>query len=233
MFPGFSPAAIQFLQALKRNNKREWFQPRKETFDREVHAPMAALVEAINAELLDFAPEHATEPKRAIFRIYRDTRFSNDKTPYKTHIAAWFRRSGYHDKSAAGFYFHVSAEQVYVAGGCYMPPADQLLAIRKHMADHHERYRKLAGDKTLKKLVTERELSALSRDPKGFPKDHPAADLIRAKQWGFGQPLPVKVATTKKLLPEIVKRFRALTPVVNFLNEPFVAPKPRREIFFE
>jgi len=90
MFPGFPPEALTFLRSLKRNNRREWFQPRKEIFETKVKAPIIQLVEAINAELLDFAPEHITDPKKAVYRIYRDTRFSADKTPYKTHIAAIF-----------------------------------------------------------------------------------------------------------------------------------------------
>ena len=90
MFPGFSPEALTFLRSLKRNNRREWFQPRKEIFETKVKIPMVQLVEAINAELLDFAPDHVTDPKKAVYRTYRDTRFSADKTPYKTHVAAIF-----------------------------------------------------------------------------------------------------------------------------------------------
>src|SRR6266436_2992270 len=90
MFPGFPSEALTFLKNLSRHNDREWFQARKETFEAKVKAPMAELVEAINKELLDFAPDHITDPKKAIYRIYRDTRFSADKTPYKTHIGAIF-----------------------------------------------------------------------------------------------------------------------------------------------
>ena len=94
MFSGFPPETLKFLRALARNNRREWFQPRKETFETKVKAPMTELVEGINAELLAFAPDHITDPKKAIYRIYRDTRFSADKTPYKTHFAAIFPRRG-------------------------------------------------------------------------------------------------------------------------------------------
>ena len=90
MFPGFSPEALKFLRGLERNNRREWFQPRKEIFDTHLKDRMVELVEAVNAELLRFAPDHITDPKKAIYRIYRDTRFSADKTPYKTHIGAIF-----------------------------------------------------------------------------------------------------------------------------------------------
>jgi uncharacterized protein (TIGR02453 family) len=233
MFPGFSEEAMKFLRQLKRNNKREWFQRRKEIYDRELKKPMERLVEEINGALLKFAPEYVNEPKRAIFRIYRDTRFSNDKTPYKTHIAAWFGRKEADCKTAGGFYFHVEPEGVYVAGGVYMPPPDQLMAIRTFLLDHHERFRKLAADRKLKRLMGGMNGSALSRDPKGFPKDHPANDLIRQKQWGWGAELGGDLATSPKLFKELIARMEVVTPLVNFLNEPFAVRKPKREIYFD
>src|SRR3954471_2922809 len=93
-FPGFSPKALSFFRQLERNNKREWFQPRKETFETELRKPMIELVAMINDDLRSFATDNVTEPNKAIYRIYRDTRFSKDKTPYKTHIAASFHRRG-------------------------------------------------------------------------------------------------------------------------------------------
>ncbi len=224
---------MKFLRGIKRNNNREWFQKKKPVFEAELKAPMIQLVEEINGELLRFAPEYVTEPKKAIFRFYRDTRFSNNKDPYKTHIAAWFKRSGFNDKSAAGFYFHVSAEEIIVAGGLYMPPPDQLLAVRTHLLDHHERFRKLGKSKKISTLLDGFGGDSLTRDPKGFPKEHPASDLIRMKQWGYSAQLPASIATTPKLVQEVARRFEALTPVVDFLNEPFANRKPRKEIYFE
>ncbi len=233
MFPGFSEDALKFLRSLKRNNRREWFQPRKEIFDSQLRDPMLALIEQVNARLIDIAPAHVTEPKKALFRIYRDTRFSANKAPYKTHIAAWFPNRAVGDKSAGGFYFHISGEEAVAAGGCYMPPPDQLRVIRTHLLEHHERFRLLAAAKPVKKLL-QYEGEALSRDPKGFPKDHPAADLIRQKQWGWHATHPAALALTPKLLPMIAECFAALAPLVAFLNEPFAgAKKPRREIFFD
>lgn len=233
MQPGFSAEAIKFLRGIKRNNNREWFLERKQVFETELKEPMIRLVEDINGALLKFAPEYVTEPKKAVFRFYRDTRFSKDKTPYKTHVAAWFKRSGFNDKSAAGFYFHVGADEVVIAGGLYMPPPDQLLAVRTHLLDHHERFRQFGKAKKIKSLFDGFGGDSLTRDPKGFPKDHPAGDLIRMKQWGFGSTLPGALATTPKLYSELIKRFEALTPIVNFLNEPFAHRRPRREIYFE
>jgi uncharacterized protein (TIGR02453 family) len=218
MFPGFSPEALTFLRSLKRNNRREWFQPRKEIFETKLKAPMIQLVEAINAELLDFAPDHITDPKKAVYRIYRDTRFSADKTPYKTHVAAIFPNHGLQKHSSAGFYFHLTAKSVGIAAGSYMPGPDELRAVRMWLAENHAAFRKASQQP--QKLLGKLEGSAVTRMPKGFDAAHPAADLIRMKQWLYWVELDAKVATTPRLLPELVNRFRAAAPVIAMLNAP-------------
>src|ERR1700743_2828886 len=127
-FPGFAPETMQFFRGLARNNNRDWFQPRKELFEEKVKQPMRDLVEALNDGMKSFAPEYATDPAKAIYRIYRDTRFSKDKTPYKDHIAAHFQHQKLPKNRAAGFYFAVSHTEVEIAGGIYMPGPDELAA---------------------------------------------------------------------------------------------------------
>ena len=216
----FPPEGIAFLKNLARNNRREWFQPRKEIFETKLKEPMAALVEAINKELFRFAPDYVTDPKKAIYRIYRDTRFSADKSPYKTHIAAVFPRRGLDRQAGAGFYFHVSTKSVGVAAGAYMPGPEQLLAVRTWMAANHEQFRK-AARKPLK-VMGELQGGTLSRMPKGFDPAHPAGDLIRMKQWLYWKELDLKLATSPKLLQELVACFRASAPVIEILNAPLV-----------
>jgi uncharacterized protein (TIGR02453 family) len=225
MFPGFSPDALKFLRSLKRNNRREWFQPRKEIFEAKVKAPMIQLVEAINAELLDFAPEHITDPKKAVYRIYRDTRFSADKTPYKTHVAAIFPNHGLEKHSSAGFYFHLTEKSVGIAAGSYMPGPDELRAVRTWLAENYAAFRK--ASRGPQKLLGKLEGSAVTRMPKGFAADHPAEDLIRMKQWLYWIELDAKLATTPRLLPELVKRFRAAAPVIAMLNAPLRTDAPK------
>ena len=225
MFPGFSPEALTFLRSLKRNNRREWFQPRKEIFETKVKAPMIQLVEAINAELLDFAPEHITDPKKAVYRIYRDTRFSADKTPYKTHIAAIFPHHGLEKQSSAGFYFHLTAKSVGIAAGSYMPGPDELRAVRAWLAENHEQFRNAA--RRPQRVLCKLEGSTVTRMPKGFAAGHPAEDLIRMKQWLYWVELDAKLATTPRLLPELVKRFRAAAPVIAMLNAPLQKSAPK------
>jgi uncharacterized protein (TIGR02453 family) len=137
-FAGFPPEMIPFFRGLKRNNRREWFQPRKELFENHVRTPMLELAAALNGELEQFAPGYCTEPKKAVFRIYRDTRFSADKTPYKTQIAASFSGRG---NWAGGFYLSVSHEEVAVGGGVYHPAPDAMLAVRNHIAAKHDALR--------------------------------------------------------------------------------------------
>lgn len=219
-FPGFPPEAMQFFRGLARNNRREWFLPRKPLFEEKVKRPMWEMVEALNASIKGFAPLHVTDPAKAIYRFYRDTRFSPDKTPYKNHIAASFRRRDLPGEAGAGYYFSVSHKEVGIGGGIYMPLPETLRAIREHIAEHHAEFRKMIGNKAVNRLFGEMHGERLSRLPKGFAKNHPAEDLLRYKQFLLYIELPGEVAVTAKLFEEVEKRFRAMTPFVDFLNSP-------------
>src|SRR3974390_141999 len=185
VLPYFRPEALRFLRNLARHNDREWFNPRKAIFEAELKEPMLAIVRKITDALMDFAPNHVRPAEKSLFRIYRDTRFSNDKRPYKTHIAAWWTHTGLDKTSGAGYYFHVSPKEVVIAAGAYMPEKDQLAAIRYWLLDHHQELRKLLARPAVKKAFTEFEGNALTRTPKGFPADHPALDLVRCRQLGL------------------------------------------------
>lgn len=215
-FAGFPAEGLKFFASLERHNQREWFQPRKHIFDDQVKQPMRELVAALNGAMKAFAPDYITDPEKAIYRIYRDTRFSNDKTPYKLHIAASLPRRGI--KSSAGFYFAVSHKEVALGGGIYMPEKDTLAAIRQHFAKHHQQFRKITAARAIRHLYGEVQGERLTRTPKGFPAGHPADDLLRLKQCYFYKTYPPDIATTPALYTEIVKHFRAITPFVDFLN---------------
>jgi len=229
-FAGFPPEMVRFFRGLKRNNRREWFQPRKHLFEQHVKWPMLELVGAINSELAKFAPEYVTEPKTAIFRIYRDTRFSADKTPYKTHIAASFSRRGTERLGTGGFYFSVSHETIEVAAGIYHPDRDVTLLIRNHIADTHQELRRILADKKSRKLLGDLKGHALSRSPKGFDPSHPAAEYIKMKDWIFDTPLDASLATTPLLHRAIVERFQAMAPLLYYLNRPLLKRKPPRDL---
>jgi uncharacterized protein (TIGR02453 family) len=227
-FPGFPPEAMQFFRGLARNNRREWFQPRKPVFEEKVKRPMWEMVEALNASMRKFAPDYVTDPAKAIYRFYRDTRFSKDKTPYKDHIAASFPRRGLPGQGGAGYYFAVSHKDVGIGGGVYMPLPETLRAIRHHIAEHHEEFRKIIKARNLGTLFGGMQGEQLSRVPKGFAKEHPAEDLLRYKQFLLYVELPPELATSPKLFGEVNKRFVAMTPFMDFLNAPLMktAKKP-------
>jgi uncharacterized protein (TIGR02453 family) len=226
----FSDEAIKFLRGLKRNNDRVWFDERKAIYERELKAPMLALIGEINDAMLDFAPMHMRPPQKIMMRIYRDIRFSKNKQPYKTHVSAWWVREGLEKTSGAGFYFQVSPEEVLIAAGVYMPEREQLLAIRRHLAEHHQEFRRLMKAKKLRSLMTENDGTPLTRSPKGFPEDHPAIDLLKNRQWGVSARLPGEIATKASLVKEAVVRFRAAAPMIAMLNEPLIG-KPKRPLF--
>jgi uncharacterized protein (TIGR02453 family) len=224
----FSPEALKFLRGLARNNRREWFNARKPIYERELKAPMLALIDEINGELADFAPQHIRPAPKCMFRIYRDTRFSTDKSPYKKQISAWFARQGLEKKSGGGFYFHLSGKELTIAAGVYMPEREQLLAIRNYLLEHYAEYRKLLRSSRLQRLMGEFDGLRLARPPRGFPKNHPAMDLIACRQWGVAATLPPETALKPTLRKEIVSRFRAAAPMIEFLNRPLIASTPRR-----
>jgi uncharacterized protein (TIGR02453 family) len=229
-FTGFPPETIRFLRSLKRNNRREWFQPRKHLFEQHVKAPMLDLVTAVNSEFAKFAREYVTEPKNAIFRIYRDTRFSADKTPYKTYIAASFSRRGSERLGTGGFYFSVSHDAIEVAAGIWHPDRDVTLTVRNHIAETHEELTRLLADKKAKKLTGDLHGGVLTRSPKGFDPAHPAAGLIKMKDWVLDVTLDANLATSPQLFGAIVERFRAMTPILRYLNRPLVTRKPARDL---
>lgn len=235
-FSGFPAEGLAFLAALARNNRREWFQPRKPVYEESVRAPMLELVDTLNAGLARRAPAYVTEPAKAVYRIYRDTRFSADKTPYKTHIAALFTRRGLQKHASAGLYLSVSPKEIEVAGGVYMPTPEELLAIRSHLAERHQEFRRILRDRKLRALMGEMRGESLARSPKGFPADHPAAGLIRGKQWLLfavldgKQAASPRLATSPRLAAEIAKRFHAMIPFVEFLNAPLAGQKRRMAV---
>jgi uncharacterized protein (TIGR02453 family) len=229
----FSPASLKFLRGLARHNDRAWFDLRKPLYERELKAPMLALIAEINESLADFAPGHVRPPHKCMMRIYRDTRFDESRNlpirPYKTQVAAWWALAGLEKTSGGGFYFHLNAKELVIAAGIYMPSPDQLLAIRRHLLVHHAELRALLANRKLRAAMGELEGHRLTRPPRGFPADSPALDLLLCRQWGVSATLPAELATQPTLLKEITARFRLAAPIVAFLNTP-LAPSERPKI---
>ena len=229
-FNGFPQEAPKFLRSLKRNNRREWFQPRKHLYEQHLKSPLLELVAALNAGLSRFAPDYVTDPAKAIFRIYRDTRFSADKTPYKTHIAASFSRRGPERLKSGGFYFSIAPDQIEVAGGIYHPEPDTMLQIRTHIAETHAELRRILANKKTRLLLGQLHGAELTRAPKGFDPAHPAIAWIKMKDWTLGAAIDPSLATSSRLYGEILDRFRAMAPLIEYLNRPLLARKPSRDL---
>ena len=217
------PEGLKFLRGIARNNDRDWFVPRKAIFEAELKEPMLAIIRKVTDAMMDFA----------LFRIYRDTRFSHDKRPYKTHVAAWWSHHGMEKTSGAGYYFHISATEVVIAAGAYMPEKEQLAAIRHWLLDHHKEFRRLLQKPAVRKAFVEFEGNALTRPPKGFPCEHPALDLIQCRQWGLSTSLPATAALKKDFAATLIRHFRLAAPVVDALNTPIEAMvAPRKTVLF-
>jgi len=220
--PYFTPKAIDFLRKLKRNNRREWFEARRDVYEQELKQPMLALITRLLHSMEEYAPGHLRTPQKCMLRIYRDTRFSADRSPYKTNLAAWWTRNGLEKTSGGGYYLHISPTELIIAAGVYMPPKEQLLAIRQHLLAHHARFRKLIEDRKLRAKMTLHDPQILTRPPKGFPAEHPATEWIKWRQWGVIATLPVAEALKPKLPATVEAYFRLAAPLVDFLNEPLL-----------
>jgi uncharacterized protein (TIGR02453 family) len=231
-FPGFSPNALTFLRNLKRNNRRDWFQPRKEQYETLIKIPMLELVGQLNTAFSSFAPSYVTDPQKAVFRIYRDTRFSHDKTPYKTHIAAIFPRNSAGRMRGACFYFHFTNKELLAFGGVYHPERDELVAYRELLSEHHPELQEILRDAKLRRTVGRLQGEQLSRTPKGYAPDHPAESLLRHRQWYLESILEIKLLTTRRLLPVLAESFKVMAPFVEFMNRPFASKqKPKKMLF--
>jgi len=217
-----STDALAFLRALKRNNRREWFKPRKEKYEQLVRTPMVGFIERLATDLRAFAPDLIASPKVSLYRIYRDTRFSENKTPYKTHVAAVFPCRTLPKHQGAGLYFHVSPDEVWIGGGMYAPDTSQIQAVREHIARNVRRLRTIVESPSFRRTVGRLEGERLQRVPRGFPKDHEAAEYLRFRQFLAGAEFPPAFATKPRFYATVVKVFREVSPLVRFLNEPLV-----------
>ena len=219
--PRFTEQSVKFLRALKRHNTREWFNAHKADYESHVRAPMLAVIERLSIDFPHIAPDLIASP-RSMYRIYRYTRFSPDKTPYKTHVSAAFSHRTLPKQESAGLYFHLAADQLWIGGGLYAPQGPQLHRIREHIAANLGRFRSVVEAPALRRMggVTG---SRLKRVPRGFPPDHEAADYLRLKQYMVGAQLAPTLALSPRFYSSLVRRFTVLAPFIQFLNTPLAS----------
>jgi uncharacterized protein (TIGR02453 family) len=217
--PRFPAGTLSFLRRLKRNNRREWFNAHRDEYERDVRDPMIAVIERLAIDFQSFAPDLVANPKRSLYRIYRDIRFSEDKKPYKTHVAAVFPCRDLPKHEGAGMYLHVAPDGVWVGGGLWAPQTPQLQTIREHVALNHRRLRAIVTAPAFRKVVGTLEGDRMQRVPRGFPKDHPAAEYLRHRQFLAGAEFPASFATSPKFYRGVLGVFRSISPLVRFLND--------------
>jgi uncharacterized protein (TIGR02453 family) len=220
--PRFPPETLKFLRALKRNNRREWFLAHRDRYERHVRQPMVEVIERLGEDFRGFAPDLVASPSSSMYRIYRDVRFSENKAPYKTHVAAMFPARGLPKHEGAGLYFHVSPDDVWVGGGMYAPQTAQLHAVREHIASNLKRFRAIVESPVFRRAVGRLEGARLQRVPRGFPKDHEASEYLKFRQVLAGRELPPSFATSPKFYAALLNVFRQVAPLVRFLNEPLL-----------
>lgn len=218
----FTRQTLAFLRALKRHNDREWFRSRKDQYEEHVRGPMAQLLGRLAGDFRAFAPELISDPRVSLYRIYRDTRFSGDKRPLKTHVAAHFPARGFARNEGAGLYLEVAPAWVWIGGGLYMPSSADLRAIRAHIASHHRMLHRIVTGTAFRRAVGQLEGERLSRLPHGYAKDHPAAEYLRFKQFLAGCEFEAEFAHDRRFYREVLRIFRAVAPLVRFLNGPLL-----------
>ena len=205
--PRFTDRTLKFLRALTRNNNREWFKAHKDEYETHVRGPMLAIIERLAVDFPRVAPDLVASP-RSLYRVYRDTRFSPDKTPYKTHVAASFSHQVLPKHESAGLYFHLASDQLWIGGGVYAPQTPQLHRIREHIVANLRSFRRLVESPAFRRIG-------------GVPGT--AAEYLKLKQYLVGEELDPQLSTSPRFYGVLVRRFTALTPFIQFLNTPLVA----------
>ena len=218
----FGPGSLAFLKGLKKNNRREWFEPRKPEYQREVLDPLRAVAEELDVRFARLAPEFEANPKRSLFRIYRDVRFSKDKSPYKTHLAAsfpWVSADGSWDRGEGGVggYFHFQPGEMYLGGGMWHPEPARLAAWRAHvMADRGGVHTAIEDPRFLKAFGPV-EGERTKRVPAGVFADDPDVELLKLKQVLFGRRLSDADVQSSRLPVLMADSFATAVPVMRLL----------------
>lgn len=216
----FTPQTLTFLRSLKRHNDREWFKARKDQYEAHVRGPMITVIERLATDFKRFAPEILASPKTSLYRIYRDTRFSEDKSPLKVQVSASFRWKGLEKGEGAGLYLEVHPEWVWMGGGFWAPPQPQLVRIREHIAGSWPEIDRVAGARSFTRVLGPLSGEKLTRVPRGYKPDHPAAEYLKFKQFLGGREFPPQFATSSRFYPALLETYKAMMPLIRFLNAP-------------
>ncbi len=224
-FGGFEPELFRFFSQLRKRNNKAWFEQQRPVYELEVRTPLKALIEEMDVRLATFAPEIVGDPRRSAFRIHRDVRFSRDKAPYKTHAACWFyhvdagRGVGGDTEGGAGFYLHLEPGQCLIGAGIWMPPRASLARIRAALVTQLPAFEQIVEARAFRRRFGSLDAEAmLTRMPRGYAPDHPAARWLRYQSFTVGRSLTQAEALSPRLPATLARDFTALTPFVRWLN---------------
>ena len=208
---------LQFLENLSANNNKDWFHDNRKLYE-ECRDKILLITEILITEIRKFDSEiPAMSPKDCMFRIFRDVRFSNDKKPYKTNFGSFIAKGG-RKSLLAGYYFHIEPDGSFAGGGLYMPPAEQLRAIRSYIADNGHEFLDIIQEKKFKKIYPEMYDHKLKTAPKGFPKNHEFADILRYQSFVFSTNLKKEIITGDNFINYLVNAFIELHKINRFIN---------------
>ena len=215
------PEALKFLKQLRTNNNREWFLENKPRYERDLREPLLRFIEAFEPRLLKISPHFVANPSKvggSLFRIHRDTRFSRDKSPYKTHAGVQFRHERAKDVHAPGFYLHVEPGQVFCGVGLWHPDSDTLAKIREAIVDDPAKWKRT---KKAKAFAENFELAgdSLKRAPKGYDPEHPLIEDLKRKDFIAVAEFKDNDLTKPDFLDRFTKTCTASKPFMRFLTE--------------
>jgi uncharacterized protein (TIGR02453 family) len=215
----FTQSTFTFLDELAANNNRAWFEANKARYESLVREPAFEFIEAMEPSLAKFAPRFRAEPRKvggSLMRVFRDTRFSRDKTPYKTNIGIQFRHELGKDIHAPGFYVHIATDECFLGVGCWHPEADELGKLRDRIAQKPDAWCAARDDK---KFASQWQLwgDKLTRPPRGYDVAHPAIEDIKRKDFVALAPLSISEVTSAGLVKLAGKRFTESVPFMKFL----------------
>ena len=214
-FPGFTPQGLQFLVDLGQNNERAWFQPRKAEYERLLKAPLEALCAALHEEFAARGLPLTSDPTRSPFRIYRDVRFSKDKSPYKTAVSASFPWTG--EGGGVGGYFHLQPGEVYVGGGMWHPSTARLAAWRSAVVTDRVAVHAVIDEPAFAAMFGSLDGDRLQRAPSGYHADDPDLDLLRLKDITFGRGLADADACSSALPAIVAETLGRAVPLLRLL----------------
>jgi uncharacterized protein (TIGR02453 family) len=213
-------STLEFLNQLNHNNNKEWFDKNRSLYT-EAKSNFENFVQALINEIIEFEPiMKGLEVKNCVFRINRDVRFSNDKSPYKTNMGAFMVKGGKKNGDKyAGYYFHIESGHSMLAGGAYVPPAEWLGAIREKIDDDPERLLSIINHPDFIKYFGQLDGEKLKKAPKGYPPDHKYIELLKFKSYLAFREIPDKKVLADDYFRHCIDVFKAMKPLNDFLNE--------------